>query len=65
MQGGMGSRVAEILAAQHPVPIEFVGVQDRSASPAHRKSWSRNIRWASTSIVAAAKRAHARKRTAR
>jgi transketolase len=26
---GMGSRVAEILAAQLPVPIEFVGVDDR------------------------------------
>jgi len=26
---GMGSRVAEILAQQQPVPIEFVGVDDR------------------------------------
>ncbi len=26
---GMGSRVAEILAAKRPVPIEFVGVDDR------------------------------------
>ncbi len=29
VHGGMGSRVAEILAAQCPVPIEFVGVQDQ------------------------------------
>lgn len=29
VQGGMGSRVAEILAASLPVPMEFVGVQDR------------------------------------
>ncbi len=29
VQGGMGSRVAEILAAQHPVPMEFVGVRDQ------------------------------------
>lgn len=29
VQGGMGSRVAEILAAHFPVPMEFVGVQDR------------------------------------
>src|ERR1700684_39991 len=29
VHGGMGSRVAEILAAQHPVPVEFIGVQDR------------------------------------
>ncbi len=29
VQGGMGSRVAEILAQNHPVPIEFIGVQNR------------------------------------
>ena len=29
VQGGMGSRVAEILALHHPVPIEFIGVQNR------------------------------------
>jgi transketolase len=28
MHGGMGSAVAEILAQQHPVPIEFIGVND-------------------------------------
>jgi len=27
--GGMGSAVAEVLAKNHPVPIEFVGVQNR------------------------------------
>lgn len=27
--GGMGSAVAEVLAADYPVPIEFVGVQDK------------------------------------
>jgi transketolase len=27
--GGMGSRVAEILAQHYPVPIEFIGVQDQ------------------------------------
>lgn len=27
--GGMGSAVAEVLAKNHPVPMEFVGVQDR------------------------------------
>ena len=29
VQGGMGSAVAEVLAKNHPVPIEFVGVQNR------------------------------------
>lgn len=34
--GGMGSAVAEVLARNHPVPIEFIGVQNRfgeSGSP--------------------------------
>ena len=34
--GGMGSAVAEVLAKNHPVPIEFIGVQNRfgeSGSP--------------------------------
>lgn len=29
VQGGMGSAVAEVLAKNHPVPIEFIGVQNR------------------------------------
>ncbi|KKT56904.1 MAG: hypothetical protein UW81_C0003G0008 [Candidatus Giovannonibacteria bacterium GW2011_GWC2_44_9] len=29
VQGGMGSAVAEVLAKNYPVPIEFVGVQNR------------------------------------
>ena len=35
--GGMGSAVAEFLAQNYPVPIEFVGVQDKygqSGTPA-------------------------------
>lgn len=27
--GGMGSAVAEVLAKEHPVPMEFIGVQDQ------------------------------------
>jgi len=27
--GGMGSAVAEVLSREHPVPIEFIGVQDQ------------------------------------
>ncbi|KKU14213.1 MAG: hypothetical protein UX21_C0026G0006 [Microgenomates group bacterium GW2011_GWC2_45_8] len=36
VQGGMGSAVAEVLARNYPVPIEFIGVQNRfgeSGSP--------------------------------
>lgn len=35
--GGMGSSVAEVLAEEHPVPIEFIGVRDQfgqSGTPA-------------------------------
>lgn len=37
VQGGMGSAVAEVLARNHPVPMEFIGVQNRfgeSGAPA-------------------------------
>lgn len=37
VQGGMGSAVAEVLAKNHPVPMEFIGVQNRfgeSGAPA-------------------------------
>ncbi|PIR70126.1 MAG: transketolase [Candidatus Niyogibacteria bacterium CG10_big_fil_rev_8_21_14_0_10_42_19] len=29
ISGGLGSAIAEVLSANHPVPIEFVGVNDR------------------------------------
>src|SRR3989344_2317460 len=29
VNGGMGSAVAEVLAGSYPVPIEFIGVQNR------------------------------------
>jgi len=29
ISGGMGSAVAEVLSAHHPVPMEFVGVEDK------------------------------------
>jgi transketolase len=29
IHGGMGSAVAELVASKHPVPIEFIGVNDR------------------------------------
>jgi transketolase len=29
IMGGMGSAIAELLASEHPVPIEFIGVHDQ------------------------------------
>jgi transketolase len=37
LQGGMGSNVARVIAARHPVPMRFVGLADvyvESADPA-------------------------------
>jgi transketolase len=57
----MGSRVAEILAQTEPVPIEFVGVDDRfgqSGTPAELIEY---YGMGVDSIKAAARRAHKRK----
>ncbi|MFY9461665.1 MAG: transketolase C-terminal domain-containing protein [Candidatus Sungiibacteriota bacterium] len=37
VMGGMGSAVAEVLARTHPVPVEFIGVQNRfgESGPPH------------------------------
>lgn len=40
--GGLGSAISEYLATVHPVPIEFIGVQDKfgqSGSPGELLSW--------------------------
>ena len=43
IMGGMGSAVAEVLAKNFPVPIEFVGVQDSFGESArdYRQLWNR------------------------
>jgi transketolase len=63
VHGGMGSRVAEILAAQHPVPIEFVGVQDTFGQSGAPQELVEHYEMGVASIKAAAKRALSRKRT--
>jgi len=65
VHGGMGSRVAEILAAQHPVPIEFIGVHDRFGQSGAPTELVEHYGMGVTAIREAALRAHARKRAAR
>ncbi len=60
--GGMGSRVAEILAERHPVPIEFIGVRDRFGQSGSPQELIEEYGMGASSIVAAVKRALARKR---
>jgi transketolase len=62
VQGGMGSRVAEILAEQHPVPIEFIGVHDRFGQSGSPQELIEEYGMGASAIVAAVKRALARKR---
>jgi len=62
VHAGMGSRVAEIVAANHPVPIEFVGVQDRFGQSGDPVELIEHYGMGTTAIVAAAKKAIARKR---
>jgi transketolase len=60
--GGMGSRVAEILAQQQPVPIEFIGVHDRFGQSGAPQELVEEYGMGVGAIVEAAKRAVARKR---
>jgi len=60
--GGMGSRVAELLAQEHPVPIEFVGVHDVFGQSGEPNELIEYYGMGTKSIKEAARRAHQRKR---
>ncbi len=61
VQGGMGSRVAEIVAANHPVPIEFVGVHDRFGQSGKPTELIKEYAMGAPAIADAVKRVHGRK----
>jgi len=58
---GMGSRVAEILVQRHPVPMEFIGVDDRFGQSGDPFELVEFYGMGSGSIKEAARRALARK----
>ncbi|HEX3468470.1 MAG TPA: transketolase C-terminal domain-containing protein [Candidatus Elarobacter sp.] len=62
VHGGMGSRVAEILAANHPVPVEFIGVQDRFGQSGNPQDLVEEYGMGVSAICAAVKRVLVRKR---
>lgn len=62
IHGGMGSAVAEVLARTHPVPIEFVGVQNRFGESGAPDELMDAFGLRAKDIVVAAKRAIQRKR---
>lgn len=61
ISGGMGAAVAEILAKNYPVPIEFIGVQNRFGESGEPQELIKHFGMASEHIVAAAKKAVKRK----
>ncbi|MCT6924486.1 MULTISPECIES: transketolase family protein [Bacillales] len=60
--GGLGSAVAEILAANEPTPIEFVGVKDRNSESADNDELLNKHELLPIHVAEAAKRVLARKR---
>jgi transketolase len=59
--GGMGSAVAELLAAEHPVPIEFVGIHDRFGESGAPEELMQSFGLTADAIAEAVKRAIERK----
>ena len=62
VHGGMGSAVAETLAAHAPVPIEFIGVQDRFGQSGDPVELIEHYGMGTNAIKEAVRRAYARKR---
>ena len=60
--GGMGSAVAEVLAKNHPVPIEFVGVQNRFGESGSPNELIEHFGMGTAHIKEAVKKAVARKK---
>jgi transketolase len=59
--GGVGSAIAEMLAAKYPVPIEFIGVKDRFGQSGEPSELFEHYGMGVSHIVAAIKKVHARK----
>ena len=59
--GGLGGAVAELLARTHPVPMEFIGMQNVFGSSGAPEKLSVKYGMDVQSIVAAVKKAVARK----
>ncbi len=61
IMGGMGGAVAEILAANYPVPIEFIGVQDKFGQSGTSNELVEHYGMGKDSIKEAVKKVLARK----
>ena len=59
--GGMGSAVAEVLARNFPVPMEFIGVQDSFAESGTPEDMYKKFRMTASDIIEAVKKVILRK----
>lgn len=64
LQGGMGSNIARVVAANHPVPMRFVGLADTYTDSAEPEDLLRKYHLTAEDIAAAAREAFAAKRGA-
>ncbi|MEK7509426.1 MAG: transketolase C-terminal domain-containing protein [Patescibacteria group bacterium] len=58
VNGGLGSAIAELLAKKHPLPIEFIGVQDRFGQSGAPQELIEHYGMGVKNIVEAVKRAN-------
>jgi transketolase len=63
LEGGLGAAVARSAAVQHPVPIEFVGINDRYAQSGAPQELLEAYGLTAADIVRAAQKAHSRKQS--
>jgi transketolase len=62
IMGGLGGAVAEVLAAHHPVPMEFVGVHDQFGESGTAKELLEHFGLTVEDIIAAVRTAVSRKK---
>ena len=62
VQGGMGSAVAEVLAKNYPVPIEFIGVQNHFGESGEPSELIEHFGMGVLHIIVAAKKVISRKK---
>lgn len=61
VNGGLGSAIAELLAQEYPVPIEFIGVHDRFGQSGESTELFKEYKLDAPAIIAAVKKVCGRK----
>ena len=62
VDGGLGVRVAQVVAESHPCPMEFVGIHDRYAESGQPDELLEKYGLVARDVAAAARKVVARKR---